>query len=364
MTQVNDDAAAATLLRLANGYQISQALHVAAELKVADLVGDTPVAAEDIAPRVGAHPGSLYRLLRALATVGVFRETDDRRFVATPLSDLLRTDHPRSLRAWPAFVGRPRFWQNWGDLLHCVRTGQDANHHLHGTDGWTYVADKPEESAAANAAFAASSRSVVPAIVAAYDFARFQKIVDVGGGNGTLLTNILGATPRATGIVFDLPHVASAAAAVIRQAGLEGRCEAKGGSYLDGVPPGGDAYILKSVLMDETAEEAAAILRKVRAAMGVRGTLLVMERLIGAPNEGQPDAMMDLEMLVATGGFVRRQDEWAAIFTDGGFTLDSVTPTGSRFHILEGRPATRPARSAGTSICGACQSVRPVAEEG
>ena len=339
MTQATDSAANA-LLRLANGYQISQALCVAAELKVADLVGDTPVSAGHIAPRVAAHPGSLYRLLRALATVGVFRETDDRRFVATPLSDLLRTDHPRSLRALPAHIGRPYPWQHWGDLLHCVRTGQDANRHLHGTDGWTFRADKPEETAAANARFAATSRGVVPAILAAYDFARFGKIVDVGGGNGTLLTNILGATPRATGIVFDLPHVASAAAAVIRQAGLEGRCEAKGGSYHDGVPPGGDAYIIKSVLMDETAGGAAAILRNVRAAMGARSTLVVIERLIGAPNEDQTNAMMDLEMLVGTGGFVRRQDEWAAIFTDGGFTLDSVTPTASPFHILEGRPAT------------------------
>jgi len=200
MTQATDSAANA-LLRLANGYQISQALYVAAELKVADLVSDTPVSAEDIAPRAGAHRGSLYRLLRTLSTVGVFRETDDRRFVATPMSDLHRTDHPRSLRARPALLGRPYSWQNWGDLLHCVRTGQDAHHHLHGTDAWTFRADKPEETAAANAMFAALSRNVIPAILAAYDFARFQKIVDEGGGNETLLTNILGATPRATGMI-------------------------------------------------------------------------------------------------------------------------------------------------------------------
>jgi hypothetical protein len=131
MTQATDSAAS-TLLRLANGYQISQALYVAAELKVADLVGDTPVPAEDIAPRVGAHSGSLYRLLRTLSTVGVFRETDDRRFVATPMSDLLRTDHPCSLRARPALLGRPYPWQNWGDLLHCVRTGQESPYRARG----------------------------------------------------------------------------------------------------------------------------------------------------------------------------------------------------------------------------------------
>ena len=338
MTQAIDNAAI-TLLRLANGYQISQAIRVAAELKVADIIGDEPVSAEDIAPRVAAHPGSLYRLLRALSTVGVFRETDDRRFVASPMSDLLRTDHPRSMWGWPAFNGRPHHWQLWGDLLHCVRTGEDANYHLHGMAGWTYLADKPEETAAVNAGQAALSRNVAPAISAAYDFARFQRIVDVGGGNGTLLAAILSATPRTTGIVYDLPHVIPSAVAVIRRAGLEGRCETAGGSYLDAVPPGGDAYIFKSVLMDETDEQAALVLRNVRTTMGPRGTLLVIERLIGAPNEEHSDAFFDLTMLVATGGSVRRRDEWAAIFTAGGFTLDSVTPTASRFHVLEGHPS-------------------------
>jgi O-methyltransferase len=168
MTQAIDNAAI-TLLRLANGYQISQAIHVAAELNVADIIGDEPVSVEDIAPRVAAHPGSLYRKMA----------------------------------------------------------------------GWTYLADKPEETAAVNAGQAALSRNVAPAITAAYDFARFRRIVDVGGGNGTLLAAILSATPRPTGIVFDLPHVIPSAVAVIRRAGLEGRCETAGGSYLDAVPQGG-----------------------------------------------------------------------------------------------------------------------------
>jgi O-methyltransferase domain/Dimerisation domain len=330
---------AATLMRLTNGYQVSQAIHVAAVLRLADFVGAEPVAAEEIAPRVGAHPRSLYRLLRALSTVGIFRETDDRRFVGSAMSDLLRTDHPGSMWGYPAFIGRPRHREIWGELLHSVRTGQDAPHHLWGVDGYQHLADKPEEIASFNAGQAAVSRTVAPAIIAAYDFSKFVRIVDVGGGNGALLAAILSASPRSSGVVFDLPHVVQEAASVIRPAGLDGRCEIVGGSYWDGVPAGGDAYIIKSVLMDKTDEEVATLLRNVRSAMGPRGTLLVIERLIGAPNQGPVDAFFDLQMLVGPGGGVRRQDEWAPLFAAGGFSLDSVTPTASRFYVLEGRPS-------------------------
>jgi hypothetical protein len=330
---------AAALMRLTNGYQVSQAIHVAAELRLADFIGGEPVTADEIAPRVGAHAGSLYRLLRALSTVGIFRETDDERFVGSPMSDLLGTDHPRSMWGWPAFIGRPHQREIWGDLLHSVRAGEDAPHHLWGVDIWQYRADKPEEIAGMNAAMAAVSRTAAPAISAAYEFSRFGRIVDVGGANGALLVAILTASPRSSGIVFDLPAVVREAASVIREAGLEGRCEAVGGSYWDAVPAGADAYIIKSVLVDTTDEEAATLLRNVRSAMGPRGTLLVIERIIGAPNEGAVDAFLDITMLVSTHGAVRRQDEWAAVFAAGGFKLGSVTPTAARLYVLEGHPS-------------------------
>jgi hypothetical protein len=196
---------AAALMRLTNGYQVSQAIHVAAELRLADCVGDEPITADEIAPRIGAHARSLYRLLRALSTVGIFRETDDKRFVGSPMSDLLRTDHPGSMRGWPAYIGRPHHREVWGDLLHTVRTGQDAPHHLWGVDIWQYRADKPEEIASFSAGQAAVSRTAAPAIIAAYDFSKFSRIVDVGGANGALLAAILGASPRSSGVVFDLP---------------------------------------------------------------------------------------------------------------------------------------------------------------
>jgi Dimerisation domain len=147
---------AATFMRLTNGYQLSQAIHVAAELRLADFIGSEPVAADEIAPRVGAHARSLYRLLRALSTIGIFCETNDKRFVGSPMSDLLRTEHAGSMWGWPANIGRPLHREMWGDLLHCVRTGQDAPHHLWGVDIWQYRADKPEEIASFNAAMASS----------------------------------------------------------------------------------------------------------------------------------------------------------------------------------------------------------------
>ena len=157
----------ATLLRLVNGYQISQAIHVAAELRLADFIGAEAVSVSDVSARVGAHPESLYRLLRALSTVGVFRETEDRRFVASPVSELLRVDNPQSMWGWPMMIGRPYHWQMWGDLLHSIRTGEDAIHHRYGMDVWAWRGDKPEETTIFNAAMQAMSRNVAPSIIAA-----------------------------------------------------------------------------------------------------------------------------------------------------------------------------------------------------
>jgi len=325
-------------MRLANGYQISQAIHAAAALKLSDFVGDSPTSANDVAAAAGAHPGSVYRLLRALSTLGIFHETDDRLFEHTPVSELLRSDRPGSLLGWPAFIGRDYHWQSWGDLVNCIRTGEDATRHLYGVDIWQYRAGKPEETAIFNRAMAAISGSVAPSIIAACDFGRFDRIMDIGGADGSLMVAILRANPHPRGVVFDLPHVVEAATTVIKGAELGERCEIIGGSYYDSIPAGADACILKSTLMDLTDDEAVEVLGRVRKALNRGGSVLVLEGLIGAPNTGQRDAFSDLNMLVATGGRDRRRDEWEALFSAAGLTLESVTPTASRFHILEARP--------------------------
>jgi hypothetical protein len=183
----------------------------------------------------------------------------------------------------------------------------------------------------------ALARNAVRAIVDAYDFDRFDRIVDVGGGTGPLLIEILSVYQHPSGVVFDLPHVVAEATAEIDGAGLAHRCEVDGGSYLDGVPAGGDLYVIKSVLMDCADDQARVILRHVRQAVNDGGTVLVIESMIGAPNEGEPAAFSDLNMLVATGGRLRARDDWHAMLTDTGFDLVNVKPTASPFSLIEGR---------------------------
>jgi hypothetical protein len=337
MTQVADNPATA-LIRLANGYQVSQAVHVAAVLRIADSVGAAPVAPADIAAKAGVDAAALYRLMRALATVGIFEEGDDRRFVATPMSDLLRGDQPRSLRGWPAFVGGNLHWDAWGDLIGSVKTGEDAFQRRFGESVWEVRAKDPERVAIFSAAMAALAGTSSTAIVDAFDFGRFDTIVDVGGADGTFLVEILGRNERPGGIVFDLPHVVAAAPDRIAAAGLAGRCTTVGGSYFEPIPGGADCYVSKSVLHDCTDEDCIRILANIREAMAPGGTVLIVDSVLGNPPT-QPDAFSDLNMLVNTGGRERRLDEWHDLFDAGGFTLVGDTPTASRFHVLEGRPS-------------------------
>ena len=337
-----DSDLAVSLLRLANGYQVSQAIAVAAALGLGDVIDAEPRAVDEIGAQVGADGGSLYRLLRALTTIGIFRENDEHHFTATPMSELLRSDHPRSMRSWPQFVRRGYHWAAWGDLLASVRTGETAMEHLYGTDVWQFRADKPEETTIFNAAMSALARNAAHVIVDAYDFDRFDRIVDVGGGTGNLLIEILSVYQHPSGVVFDLPHVVVEATAEIDRAGLADRCAVDGGSYLDGVPAGGDLYLIKSVLRDCSDDQAQIILRHVRQAVGDAGVVLVIESMIGAPNEGEPAAFSDLNMLVSTGGRMRARDDWSPILTDTGFDLVDVKPSASRFSLIEGRATARP----------------------
>lgn len=324
--------------RLIDGYQISQALHVAATLGIADLLKDGPRSSDDLAATTDAHPGALYRMLRALASVGVFAEDDDRRFALTPLGDCLRSDAPEPVDGWAAFIGRPYHWQAWSEMLHSVKTGENAFQHLHGTDVWTYRASRPEENAIFNRAMTALSRRNAQAIVAAYDFGRFRRVVDVGGGRGALLAAVLARHMETRGVLFDLPHVVANAAALLRDAGVADRCEIVGGDAFAAVPDGGDAYMLRAILHDWDDAEAAAILRSCRRAIGPEGRLLVLEWLIGPPNAGRDGKFSDLNMLVSPGGRERTREEYAALFAAVGFRLTAVFPTAIGLAVIEGAP--------------------------
>ena len=330
---------AQALSRLVNGYRISQAIHVAARLGLADELADGPRSSDELAAATGTHAPSLYRLLRALASVGVFEESDGRRFALTEVGDCLRADSPGRLKGWAEFVGRPYHWSAWADLRHSVETGESAFLHVHGADPWQYRAGDPEESAIFDRAMTDLTRAWVHALLDSYDFGRFGVVVDVGGGRGALLAALLGEYPTMRGVLFDQPHVVAGAAEILGAAGVEDRCEIAGGDFFEAVPAGGDAYVLKSIIHDWEDEEATAILRSCRQAMPAEGVLLLVERDLGPPNESPDAKFSDLNMMVGPGGRERTVDEYRALYEAAGYHLVGVTPTAAGLSVLEGAAA-------------------------
>jgi hypothetical protein len=318
-------AARAELHRLVNGYQVSQALHVLTTLGIPDRLADGPCSSQDLAALVGASDGPLYRLLRAVAAIGVLEELPGRRFALTELGEGLRSDVSASLAGWAAFVGRGYYWATWSRLIDGVRTGGHAFRLEHGTDPWTYRQSHPEEIPVFNRAMNSVSGQVADSLAVAYDFSKFRTIVDVGGGGGGLSAAILARHPGVRTLLFDLPHIVAEAGRFIEQAGFAARCELVGGNFFDSVPAGGDAYLLKSVLHDWYDADVKRILDVCHAAMRPDAALLVIERLLAHPNEGAEGKFADLNMLVAAGGCERTTEEWDAVLHASRFCRRGVT---------------------------------------
>jgi hypothetical protein len=331
-------SATETVHRLANGYQISQAIYAAVELGIPDLLSRVPRPSDDLAAATGADPRALYRVLRALAAVGVLHEDGDRRFTLTELGDCLRTDAAEPVASWAAFACSPPQWQAWGNLLHTVRSGENAFRHTHGTDVWQYRAAHPEAGALFDAAMTGNSRREAGAILDAYDFSRFGTVADVGGGRGLLLAAILAQYPTLQGILFDQAHVAPGAEETLRAAGVADRCRVQGGSFFEVVPTGADAYILKKIIHDWEDVEATAILRTCRGAMHPRAAVLLIEFDLGPPNAEPRAKLSDLNMMVSPGGVERTREEYATLFNAAGLRLTSVTPAAGGVSIFEGVP--------------------------
>lgn len=325
----------AQLAQLVFGKWVSMAVSVAAKLRLADKLADGPKSVADLARETDTHAPSLYRLLRALASVGVFVE-EDGRFRQTPMSECLRTGVPGSMRGIADYCGADWSWRAWGDLLGSVRTGATAFDRVFGEGCFEYLGKRPGESAVFNEGMTGFSSVMAPAVAEAYDFGRFGTVVDVGGGHGMLLTTILKRYPTVRGVVFDSPHVAEGAAGPIRDAGLGDRCRAEGGDFFKAVPAGGDCYLLKHIIHDWPDDKAMTILRNSRSAANPGGRLLLVELVIppgNAPNVGK---LLDLEMLVVASGKERTEAEYAALLAGAGWKMERVIPTKSPAMIVEG----------------------------
>jgi hypothetical protein len=321
------------------GMHVSRAISVAAELGIADALKDGPKHVEELAAATSTHAPSLYRLLRALASVGIFAEVEGRQFTLTPLAACLRSDAPDSIRNLARWFGAPLSWSGWGELLHSVKTGETGVKQALGvTDPFAYMSEHPEQAQIFHACMTEISRMNAPDIVGAYDFGRFRKIVDAGGSHGLLLSAILRRYPSPHGVVFDLPRVMEGARRVIAADGLTERCEAVAGNFFESVPAGADAYVLKQVVHDWDDAPAVAILRNVRQAIPPEGRLLLIEFVIPPPNEPSLSKVFDLGMLVATGGRERTEIEYRDLFAAAGFTLAAIHPISSGQSVIEGVP--------------------------
>ena len=331
----------AQLLLMLFGKRLAQCLYVAAKLGVADLLIDGPKPIDELAAATGCQPRPLYRVLRALATHGVFAELPDQRIALTPLAQYLRSDTPGTIRHMAIFTGDESMWRPYGNLLHTLRTGEPAFRHVFGQDVFAYMEARPELAAAFNDAMTAFSQQFSHAIANSFDFSRFGVIADIGGGHGYLLSAILHANPAACGVLFDQPHVIASAPSALEGQGVADRVVLKGGDFFHEVPAGADAYILKMVLHDWNDADAEAILRCVRAAIGDRreARLLLMESVISPGNEWDMAKLIDIEMLVNLGGLERTAAEWQTILERAGFEIVGESTTIPPMSIIETAPA-------------------------
>lgn len=316
----------------------TQVLYAAVELQIADLLAQGPRTAEELAAASGSHPPSLRRLLLALCSLEICKQREDGAFELEPLGELLQKDRPDSLRAWT------QWWAHylgpvWERLLESVKTGQSARKLLYGTEGFEHLQRDPVAAATFSQAIAELTRLHVKEIVRAYDFSGLKSIVDLGGGPGELLLEILQAHPSASGILFDLPHGIEHAKPRFDKAGLAIRCELVAGDFFQSIPRGGDLYLLKSVLHDWNEEKSLRILENCRRAMEPKARLLVIEPMLperrGISARDQALSRSDLTMLVAHAAKERSESEFQSLLGAAGFSLSRKIDAGPAFGILE-----------------------------
>lgn len=327
------------VLEMATGAWTTQTMYVAAKLGIADELAAGAGRAADVAPRVGADPDALYRLMRALASKGLLRHRRDDSFALTKVGQALRSDVPGSMRDMVLFVGHQARWEDWGNLLHSVQTGEPSVLRLRGMPYWDYLETDQELAQVFNAAMTATSGMTNELALASYDFSDLKLIVDVGGGHGRLLSTILHRAPLARGLLYDLPTVVAGADPVLVAAGVTDRCTVEGGSFLERVPDGGDTYVMKNIIHDWDDESSLRILRNIRTAITPDGRLLLLEMVLPERATSFVGYQFDLEMLVTVGGRERTRREYSELLRRAGFRLNRIVETVTPVSIVEALPA-------------------------
>lgn len=312
------------------GILAAQAIHAAVKFRIPDLLSSGPKSASELATECGAHPPTLERLLRALTSIEMFQRLPDGRYRNSPGTEILRRDHPQSLWAEGVFLPAPFLWRPLGELEESVRTGEAAFDRAFGQGFFPYLAEHPEEAAVFNRVMTQEILWTTPVLLRAYDFSRFNRLVDVGGGHGVFLSHVLAAVPKLEGVLFDQSKVVAGAKDSFKGE-MARRTTILSGSFFESIPEGADAYVLRRIIHDWQDDEAAKILSNVRAAMQPNATLLIVEGLIDSA--ARPAGLMDLMMLVL-GGKERTEAEFQELVQNAGFSLNRVVPAGA-YSVIE-----------------------------
>jgi len=328
------------IFQLATGYVISMALQLAVRVGVADHLAAGPRTAKELAAATGTNEDALYRVLRALASVGVFDEVEPKRFALTPAADILRKDSPRSVHDLVLFIADPLHLRVYADAIESLRTGRPAAEKTLGKSVFEWFAEHPEYSSTFNNAMTNMSAALIPAVLEAYDFGDIGVLVDVAGGHGQVLRSILRQHPAMRGILMDLDHVIAGSKPYIEADGVADRCQAVTGDFFKAVPPGGDAYLMKHIIHDWSDAHCRTILDLMRAKLPPQGRVLLCELVVTGEKGPTPAKLLDIEMLVVTeGGKERTEEEFAALFAASGFRLNRIVPTSRPIAMIEAVPA-------------------------
>jgi len=326
----------ALILQMTLAPFMTQALYVAAKLGIADLLAPGPGTAAGLAAATGTDDRSLYRVLRALASVGVFSETEPQTFANTPASETLRTDAPNSTRFFVMFVGEEPHWRNIGHTMYSVKTGHPCWEHVHGEPIFPYMFNTNKEFGEIfNRAMISLSHQDIEPVMNAYDFSGVGTLADIAGGYGHLLAAILKKYPSLKGVLFELPQLLDGARGFLASSGVADRLEFVSGDFGKDIPVRADVYMLKHIIHDWYDDTCASILQNIRQHMPDDGRVLIIDSVIPLGNEPHMKKILDIEMLIAPGGVERTAAEFETLLNKSGFRLNRIIPTASPNSIIE-----------------------------
>jgi len=315
---------------------VSQSVYAAAELGVADHLADGPRTPAELAEATSTHPEALYRVLRYLASNGVFEEGPDGRFALTSVGHFLRSGVEGSQRDAARMMHRTG--PCWNEIVHSVRTSESGFSKAFGKGIFDHMSENPEDAAIFDAAMVGFHGGETNAVLDAYDYSGVETLADIGGGNGSVLSATLARHPELKGIWFDMPHVKERAMASFASASVDGRVHYATGNFFEGVPEGADAYQMRHIIHDWYDPKAVQILENCRRVMPSHGRLLLIEAVITPGNEPSFGKFADVIMLMLPGGLERTEEQFRQLYKEAGFELTGITPTESAVSVIEGRP--------------------------